>query len=298
MGYWLQTINTAPEELLELCVLAEELGFEGVTEGDHWFMPADSDEADPDERAAMPWDYSFNDPFVTAGAVLTNTSTLKFGPGVLVLANRTNAFTVAKAAATAARIGGDRFVLGVGAGWMKEEYDIAGVDWSTRVPRTVEMIDVLRKLWTGGPVEHHGRFFDFRPTHAYPAPNRPIPIYLGGLAPAALRRAGRVADGLMGAASRLEEIEQQIACVEEGRREADREKEPFHYMSGLSHGADGGPPTADDHRRLIDLGVTQIKFGPVEHRLGKPYCTFEEKKREVERFAESVMSLVPLPKVG
>lgn len=92
MRTWLQMLNSQPEELVELCQFAEELGFEGVLEGDHWFMPALSDDHDPDERAPMPWDYSFLDIFAAGGAVLASTKTLKFGSGVMILANRTNPF--------------------------------------------------------------------------------------------------------------------------------------------------------------------------------------------------------------
>lgn len=143
MEYWLQCVNTLPEDIVELAVLAEECGFAGIMEGDHWLMPAHSEDTDPHERGSMPWDYSFSDVFVTAGAVLQATTRLRFAPGVLVLANRTNPLIVAKSCATASRIGGGRFALGVGLGWMEEEFDVAGVDFSTRAPRTVEMIEIL-----------------------------------------------------------------------------------------------------------------------------------------------------------
>ena len=102
MEYWLQCLNTLPEDMVELAVFAEECGFAGIMEGDHWLMPADSADRDPHARGTMPWDYSFSDVFVTAGAVLQATRTLRFAPGVLVLANRTNPLIVAKSCATAA----------------------------------------------------------------------------------------------------------------------------------------------------------------------------------------------------
>ena len=289
MRFWLQMLNSQPDDFVELCRFVEDLGFEGVLEGDHWFMPALSKDHDPDERAPMPWDYTFLDIFAAGGVALASTKRLKFGSGVMVLANRTNPFLVAKAAATLARLSGDRFVLGVGVGWMKEEYDVAGVDWTTRAARTEEMIEVLRKLWGPGPVEHHGRFFDFRPTHALPQPAKPVPIYIGSVAPPALRRAGRIADGWMGMTSPLDAIPDQIRQVQEGRREAGREQAPFEIIMGLAAHADGRAPSLDDHRRARDMGITQFKYGPVEHRLGQLYCTLDEKKRAIERFAEEVM---------
>ncbi|HET8611550.1 MAG TPA: TIGR03619 family F420-dependent LLM class oxidoreductase [Sphingomonas sp.] len=289
MRFWLHIHNTEPEQGVELAILAEQLGFEGVLGDDHWFMPAASGDADPNERGPLPWDYIFPDIFVFGATVLARTSHLKFGSCILVLANRTNPFLIAKQCGTLARVSGDRFVLGVGTGWMREEYDMAGVDWKARVPRTVEMMEILRKLWGQGPVEHHGRFFDFPPTYAMPRPNRPIPIYMGGIAPPALRRAGRIADGWMGMTSRLADLPGQIALINEGRREAGREQEPFEFMCGLLPSADGTPPSRDDFARAEEMGITIGHLGPAEHALGKTYPTFDEKRRYVEDFADRVM---------
>jgi probable F420-dependent oxidoreductase len=287
--YWLHIHNTEPEQGVELAILAEQVGFEGVLGDDHWYMPVGSGSADPNERAPLPWDYVFPDIFVFGATVLARTRTLKFGSCIMVLANRTNPFLVAKQCATLARLGGDRFVLGVGTGWMKEEYRLAGVDWSTRIPRTVEMIDVLRKLWGEGPIEHHGAFFDFPATYALPAPTRPIPIYMGSVAPAALKRTGRIADGWMGMTTKLEELPRQIAQINEGRREAGRAHEPFEYMCGLARNSDGSPPSRDDYARAEEMGLTIGHVGPIDHALGTQHSSFDAKRRFIEDFAERVL---------
>jgi probable F420-dependent oxidoreductase len=253
-------------------------------------MPADSSDRDPHERGSMPWDYSFSDPFVTAGAVLQATRTLRFATGVLVLANRTNPLIVAKSCATASRIGGGRFGLGVGLGWMEAEYEVAGVDFATRAPRTEEMVEILRKLWGPGPVEHHGRFFDFPSTHAVPRPEQPIPIYFGAFVPAALRRAGRIGDGWMAAPGTVEELAAAIAIIDQARRDAGRDGERFEVFAGLKRNPDGSWPGRDDYRRAEDIGVTAAKFGPIEHTLGQPYVSTAEKRRWVEDFAERVIA--------
>lgn len=290
MKYWLHIHNTPPEQGLELAVMAEQLGFEGVLGDDHWFMPAGSGNADPNERAPLPMDYVFPDIFAFGGAVLARTTRLRFGSCIMVLANRTNPFLVAKAAATLARISGDRFVLGVGTGWMQDEYDMAGVPWKTRVPRTVEMMEILRKLWGPGPVEHHGAAFDFPPTYAEPRPDKPIPIFMGSVAPAALRRTGQVADGWMGMTSKLADLPGQMALINEGRAEAGRQDAPFEFMVGLARNDDGSLPSLDDYRRAADMGVTQHHVGPIDHAMGVLRSSFDEKKRFVEDFARRVMS--------
>jgi alkanesulfonate monooxygenase SsuD/methylene tetrahydromethanopterin reductase-like flavin-dependent oxidoreductase (luciferase family) len=83
----------------------------------------------------------------------------------------------------------NRFILGAGVGWMKEEFDIYGVDFRTRGKRTDEMIEVLHKLWRGEMVEHRGEHFDFPRVQLSPAPATPPPIYVGGASEVALKRA-------------------------------------------------------------------------------------------------------------
>lgn len=289
MKFWLHIHNTPPEQGLELAMLAEQLGFEGVVGDDHWFMPATAETHDPNERAPLPMDYIFPDLFAFGGAVLALTRTLKFGSCIMVLANRTNPFLVAKGAATLARLSGDRFIMGVGTGWMRDEYDMAGVPWESRVPRTIEMMEILRKLWGEGPVDHHGRYFDFPPTYAEPRPSKPIPIYMGSVAPAALRRTGMVADGWMGMTSPLSELEAQIALINQGREEAGRADLPFDYMVGLARNEDGLLPSPDDYHRAAAMGVTQHHVGPIDHALGVLRSSFEDKKRFVEDFARRIM---------
>lgn len=289
MKFWLHLHNIEPAEMVELARLAEDVGFEGVVGDDHWFMPAGSGSHDPNERGPLPWDYVFPDIFVMGATILAGTRTLRFGSCIMVLGNRTNPFLIAKAASTLALVSGDRFVLGVGTGWMQEEYRLAGVEWSTRVPRTVEMIDILRKLWGPGPVSHEGRFFSFPPTYALPAPKRPIPIYMGSIAPAALRRTGRIADGWMGMTANLADLPQQIALINEGRRESGRESEPFELMVGLKRRDDGALPGRDEYRQAEDMGITQGHFGPIEHMYGIAYPTFDERRRAIEDFAERIL---------
>lgn len=287
--FWLHIHNTAPEHFVELARLAEEAGFEGVVGDDHWLMPAASAQSDPNERAPLPMDYLQCDSLIAGAAVLASTRTLKYGTCVLVLANRSNPLIIAKAASTLAGIGNDRFVLGVGIGWMKEEYAVAGIDFTTRAARLSEMVEILRKLWGPSPAEHHGRFFDFPPTYALPAPKRPIPIYIGAVAPPALRRAGRIGDGWMGMTSALDSLSAQIAHVNEGRRQAGRESAPFEFMVGLARHIDGTLPEAADYRRAAEMGITRHHVGPIEHVLGKVHVSFEEKKRFVREFAERII---------
>ena len=165
MKFWQNISWIEIDQMLEMAKFAEEVGFEGVMDGDHVFFPDPLTSPypyTPDGIPPMTATDAYPDNFACAGAIAAVTTTLRYATQVFVLPPR-NPLIVAKAAATVALLGNHRFILGVGVGWMKEECEQAGVDFHTRGRRTDEMIEVMRKLWTGDAVEHHGEFFDFAP---------------------------------------------------------------------------------------------------------------------------------------
>jgi alkanesulfonate monooxygenase SsuD/methylene tetrahydromethanopterin reductase-like flavin-dependent oxidoreductase (luciferase family) len=96
---------------------------------------------------------------------------------------------------TAAVLAEGRVELGVGVGDLRDEFDALGVDFHSRGRRTDESIEALRSLLRSGPVSHHGPFWDIGPIYLHPAPQRPVPILIGGESKAALQRAARLGDG-------------------------------------------------------------------------------------------------------
>ena len=84
---------------------------------------------------------------------------------------------------TAAVLSGNRVGLGIGMGWMEEEFDAMGTPFARRGKRADEMLEVLRKLWTGEVVEHHGEFFDVPPLEMLPAPTEPVPVFTSAACP-------------------------------------------------------------------------------------------------------------------
>jgi alkanesulfonate monooxygenase SsuD/methylene tetrahydromethanopterin reductase-like flavin-dependent oxidoreductase (luciferase family) len=114
------------------------------------------------------------------------------------LAPLRDVFTVAKAVGTAAVVSGNRVHLGIGVGWMREEFDQTGQAFATRGKRTDEMIPALRALWGGGWAEYHGEHYDFGPLTMEAAPTAPIPIWVGGDGEPALRRMVATGDGWIG----------------------------------------------------------------------------------------------------
>jgi probable F420-dependent oxidoreductase len=184
------------DEVLALAPAVEELGFDGIALADHVFVPdlaagayPYSSDGEPPFRRDSPWP----DVFVLAGALGQVTTRLRVLTTIFVLPLR-HPLLAAKAAATAARLSQGRLMLGVGAGWQRAEFEVLGIDYSTRDRRTDDAIRALQALWQEGPVTYNGEFFSFGPLLFEPTPP-PIPILVGGASDAAIRRAAQLADG-------------------------------------------------------------------------------------------------------
>lgn len=283
--FWQALTWMEPEQMLEVARAADELGFAGVMLGDHGVYPRELKARypySPDGTPPMSADAAYPDPWAAIGAMAAVTSRLRFSVGVYILPLR-NPFEVARATATLAILSNNRFVLGVGSGWMKDEFDIYGVDFATRGQRLDEMISVLRKLWAGGMVEHHGAHFDFPALQISPAPPQPVPIYCGGAAAVALARTARVADGWIGAGNTPEEVPGILATLQQLRAQAGRAHLPFETVIGLST-----PPDPATFRRLQAHGMTTGIAYPFKYTLG-PASTLAQKKRVMADFARRII---------
>ena len=275
-----------PTQLCDLARAADETGWDGLVVSDHVVHP---------EKIATPYPYTkdglprwqaptpWPDPWVAIGAMAAVTRRVRFFTGIYVLPMR-NPFNVAKAVGTAAVLSGDRVTLGVGVGWMREEFQLLEQPFEQRGPRTDEMIEVIRKLWGGGMVEHHGRFYDFPRLQMSPAPTARIPILIGGVSDAALRRAGRIGDGWISDIHTTEELRGIIAKIRESRREAGREGSPLEIVAACSDafGVDG-------YRRLEEIGVTHVQTMPWLF-YGGPTDALDKKLEGLRRFADDVIS--------
>jgi len=270
-----------PEQILDVARFAEELGFEGVMLGDHGVYPLEVKAPYPysaDGRPPMAPDSWYPDCWATIGAIAAVTRRIRFAVAVYVLPLR-NVFEVARATGTLAILSGNRFILGAGIGWMKDEFDIYGVDFHTRGRRFDEQLDALRQLWGGGMVEYHGTLIDFPPLQISPAPERTVPIFTGGTSPVALKRAAEKADGWIGAGNKPEEVPAILDEFRRLRRAAGRDHLPFETVIGLS-----SPPDLGTFQRLGDAGMTSGVSYPFMYTVGKT-STLDQKKHAMEDFA-------------
>ena len=286
MKFTLAASFSDPAHLVPLAIAADQCGWTAMSFSDHVVHPEVLDTPYPytaDGRRRWEAYTDWPDPWVTIGALSAVTETLRFNTNVFVLPMR-NPFLAAKAVSTAAVLSKGRVTLTVGVGWSKVEFRLMGQDFETRGRRTDEMIEVLRKLWTGKMVEHHGRFYDFDSLEMNPAPAERIPIWIGGISEAALRRAARLGDGWLSDLQSSAEIATCIDRLCSLRSEFGRETEPFDIMATPSDAAG-----IDAYRRLEDRGVTHLMTMPWMFYFGDTK-KLEEKTEGLKRFADDVIA--------
>jgi len=248
-------LGANPLDWPRIASAAEEAGFDSVAVSDHVVYPARLESRYPYTPDGVPLfspDEDWPDPWVAVGAMSAVTSRLRFLTNVYVLPLR-NPFVVAKAVGTAAYLSRGRVGLGIGAGWMAEEFELMGQPFARRGKRMDEMVEVVRTLWRGGMVEHHGEFYDFDPVEMRPAPPAPVPIYVGGHSEIAMRRAATLGDGWLGMYYSVEELEQHCRTLERAREDAGTADRPFEIIASPMV-----TPTAENCERLEAAGVTTI----------------------------------------
>jgi probable F420-dependent oxidoreductase len=283
--FWQSVSGWDTDQLLDVARTAEKLGFWGITLPSHLLYPAEISSPYPyTDNGVPPWTRTspWPDPWVTIGAMAAVTERIRFTTGIYVAPVR-DPFTVARLVGTAAVLAGpDRVSLGVGAGWCAEEYQYTGHSFETRGARLDEMIPVLRKLLSGGLVEHHGDHFDFGLIQLTPAPPGPVPIYAGGYADAALRRAVRLGDGWVGRMSHGYELDEVLPKLQRYIVEYERDRTTFEIIVGLR-----GRPGYDVYARYADAGVTGFVCGSWASTPRLP--TLEDRLGGMERFTERII---------
>jgi probable F420-dependent oxidoreductase len=196
-------LDHGKEMVLHVAEAAERLGFDSVWAAHHVTLPYERSSRYPYQHSgtelAMSPGMQWLDPLMTLAMVAGSTDRVRLGTSVLVLPYR-NPVNLAAEAAALDVLSDGRFVLGVGAGWMKEEFRALGIDPAQRGPRTDEHIEVLRTLWTEDPASFAGRFTSFEGIVLATTPRTEggPPIWVGGNTDVALRRALRQGDGWHG----------------------------------------------------------------------------------------------------
>ena len=236
---------------------AEENGFESVWTVEHPAIPKGYESEYPYSRnGKMPGDETapVPDPLVWLTWVGAHTTTLKLATGVMILPLR-NPVVLAKECATLDMLTSGRFILGVGVGWLHEEFDAIGVGWDDRGAHTDDSIAALRALWEQDESTHHGSHSNFTDLLSNPKPlNGTVPIVIGGHSVAAAKRAGRLGDGFFPADPR--HLPELLPVMRQAAIDAGRDPDAIEITTGTR-------PDADTVRMLADLGVSRVVVPPL-----------------------------------
>lgn len=218
--------GTDADSSLELCRRAEALGFESVWGGEHVVRPDHIDSPypyTPDGEMPGEAETPIPDPLIWLAYVAAAAPTVRLGTCILILPQR-NPLVLAKELATLDHLSGGRVELGIGVGWMAEEFEALGLPFERRGARTDEYLAAMRALWAGPHAEYHGEFVDFPPATCSPRPvTGSIPVMVGGDSPAAVRRAARFGDGFFPGTSDPAEL---AARISELRIESEKAGRP------------------------------------------------------------------------
>ena len=199
-GFYLPTRGptSGPDDLAALAVRGEELGFHSVMIADHIVFPTRIDSKYPyTVTGAFPGEGDALEQLTLMAFIAAKTEKLRLVTSVMILPHR-NPVVTAKILATIDVLSKGRVTVGVGVGWMAEEFAALGApDFARRGAVSDEYLEIFAKLWTGEPVSHQGEFYQFDEVRCEPIPvQRPgPPIWIGGHSRAALRRAARHGDG-------------------------------------------------------------------------------------------------------
>ena len=278
MQFWSGTAFMDTAEVLAVARMLDDAGYDGVISADHLIYPRVLQSRYPTGAERPPWspDTAWPDSWVLIGAMAAVTRRLRFSNAVYVAPARP-LVEVAKQVATASVISAGRVSLAVGAGWMREEFQLLGQDFGNRGKRLDEMIPALRALWQGGWVSWSGRYYQVPELMLEPHPPAPVPIMGGGESDAALRRAARLCDGWVGTAYAWHDAVGYVQKLTALRREYGRDGDPFEIMLALLE-----PPSIDLYRRAEDLGITAMMCAP--------WMGAQDGYRpSIERFAETVI---------
>ena len=189
----------APDNLLPLMKRVEEMGFESIWTGEHVMIPRDYASAYPfntSGRIGVPPETHFIDPLIALSHVAAHTTTLRLGTGINLLP-QSNPLLFAKQVASLDHLSKGRVLLGLGVGWLAEEFTAMGVPFAGRGRRFDDYLRAVKKVWSGVEVEHQSDYLNWSGFKSYPLPHAPSgpPIIIGGHSPAALRRTVATGDG-------------------------------------------------------------------------------------------------------
>lgn len=256
MKFGLRYLNTGrnvwSDKAISMAQAAEEAGFESIWTVDHVVVPKGYKSTYPYAASGRMGDgnedMQYPDPLIYMAYLASVTKTIRLATGILIIPQR-NPVVAAKQIATLDQLSGGRIDLGIGVGWLEEEFNAIGVPFEGRGKRTDEHIAAMRALWANDFAEYHGDFVDFDPIFCRPQPlNGTVPIIIGGHSKAAARRAGRIGDGFFPARGTPHDL---FDIVKTTATENGRDPEDIEFTVSV-------PEDLNEIPELAKIGVKRI----------------------------------------
>jgi probable F420-dependent oxidoreductase len=250
---------SSPDLFAHLAVTAERCGFESIWSVEHVVIPENYQSPYPYSRSGKipgPENVAIPDPLLPLAFAAALTSRLRLGTSIVILPQR-HPLYLAKEAATLDVLSKGRALLGVGSGWLREEFDALGIDFRTRGARTDEAIKAMRALWCEEASTFRGKHFSFGPVKSFPKPVQKggVPILVGGNSEAAARRAGRLGDGFFPAVADPERLRPLLALVRTEAEKAARNPDAIEFSCM-------GRANLETVKALADLGISRVAVPP------------------------------------
>ena len=249
----------------EMAAELEAAGFDSIWVSDHIVFPVETSSRYPfsaDGKVTWSFEDPYLEPMVVLAAVTATTKRAALGTSVSIAPMR-NPVLLAKQAASIDAMSGGRLVLGVGAGWLREEFEALDADFENRGAVLDEWIEIARACWSGLAGPHHGKHYSIPVAiHCLPKPEGAMPVLIGGMSRHALRRAGAVADGWLGQFALDTLSESEIGgAVDTIRREAEnagRQGADTRVVIRITGAATKPDAVATRLRTLGEAGATEV----------------------------------------
>jgi len=249
-----------PDMVTHLATTAERVGIESIWTVEHVVIPVGYESTypyDPSGRIPAPDQMPIPDPLVWLAYAAAVTKKLRLATGIVILPQR-HPLYVAKEVATLDVLSNGRLILGIGIGWLEEEFDALGIPFEERAGRTAETVRAMRSLWKDEAEPFEGKYFRWGKLESHPKPvQKPgVPIVVGGHTELAARRAARYGDGFFPGVADDEKLTWLLGIMREECKKLGRDPSTIEVTSGRA------APDPDTVKRLADLGVSRFVLPP------------------------------------
>ena len=249
-------VGLAPDQMIKVAQHAEAVGIESVWTFEHVMMPVEYQSKypySPDGRMGAPPETPIIDPLIALSTIAAATSKIRLGTGVNILP-QVNPLLIAKQAASLDVVSGGRFMLGVGIGWLKEEFDAMGTPFEKRGARFDDYVAAMKKVWAGDVVEHDSEYVSWSGFKSYPLPvQNPFPVHIGGSKGKIMQRIAQFGDGWFAPEGDPDSLKVRL-------RELEQECQKIGRDSSTIEISIGGGMNLDYLKRLRDVGVHRVIF--------------------------------------